>query len=280
MRNYDATTDRVTMGFDKWSFDRVRQGMDVRFICDHFKWSNWEHITIEITHELTPKVIVPTTFTITTSEPQTMSVVIKSEDVLLLGMYHIKIRFSQPLPGYHNYYFEWVAFEMVGSTTLTMYNEKSFCKCDQYFNIKNNYKHNYKYLMKHFTITELCRSDKGSQLRIANNPTPEACDNLIALTENILDPARDALGRAVHVNSGYRCTKLNGAVGGASRSQHLTGEAVDIELGSKSRAENEELYNWIYDNCEYDQLINEHNFGWVHVSYREGYNRNQQLKIG
>ena len=134
--------------------------------------------------------------------------------------------------------------------------------------------------MKNFTITELCRSDKGSELRIANNPTPEACDNLIALTENILDPARDALGRAVHVNSGYRCTKLNGAVGGASRSQHLTGEAVDIELGSKSRAENEELHNWIRDNCEYDQLINEHNFSWVHVSYREGRNRNQQLKIG
>ena len=83
--------------------------------------------------------------------------------------------------------------------------------------------------MKNFTITELCRSDKGSQLGIVNNLTPEACDNLIALTEKILDPARGALGHAIHVNSGYRCPKLNGAVGGARTSQHLTGEAVDIE---------------------------------------------------
>ena len=134
--------------------------------------------------------------------------------------------------------------------------------------------------MKNFTITELCRSDKGSQLGIANNPTPEACDNLIVLVGAILDPARDALGRAVHVNSGYRCPELNAAVGGASRSQHLTGEAVDIELGSRTPAENQELYRWIAENCEYDQLINEHNFGWVHVSYRKGRNRNQQLKIG
>ena len=135
--------------------------------------------------------------------------------------------------------------------------------------------------MKNFTITELCRSDKGSQLGIANNPTPEACDNLIALTDNILDPGRDGLGgRAVHVNSGYRCPKLNSAVGGTRTSQHLTGEAVDIELGGRTPAENKELYNWIAENCEYDQLINEHNFGWVHISYRAGCNRNQRLKIG
>ena len=133
MRNYDTTTDRVTMGFDKWSFDRVRQGMDVRFACGSFKWSNWAQITIEITHELTPKVIVPSTFTITTSEPQTMSVVIKSEDIPLLGMYHIKIRFSQPLPGYGNNTIEWPAFEIVKYSTRTLYNEDSFCKCEQYF---------------------------------------------------------------------------------------------------------------------------------------------------
>ena len=134
--------------------------------------------------------------------------------------------------------------------------------------------------MKNFTITELCRSDKGSQLGIANNPTPEACDNLIALTDNILDPGRDGLGRVIRVNSGYRCDKINSLVGGARTSQHLSGEAADIKLGGGTPAENEKLYNWIRDNCEYDQLINEYNFSWVHVSYRAGRNRNQQLKIG
>ena len=134
--------------------------------------------------------------------------------------------------------------------------------------------------MKHFTLKELCASVRAEELGIANNPTPAVSASLEALVENILDPAREALGKAIHVNSGYRCTKLNSAVGGAASSQHLTGEAVDIELGGKTPAENKQLYDWIAKNCTYDQLINEYNYSWVHVSYRKNNNRKQQLKIG
>lgn len=134
--------------------------------------------------------------------------------------------------------------------------------------------------MKHFSIKELCASVRAEELGIENNPTPEACDKLIALTENILDPAREALGRPIVVNSGYRCPKLNKTVGGAAGSQHLLGEAADIELGGKTPAENKELYDWIVANCEYDQIINEYDFQWVHVSFRKGHNRKQKLKIG
>lgn len=133
--------------------------------------------------------------------------------------------------------------------------------------------------MKHFTIKELCHSDKALQLRIENNPTPIACDNLIALTDTILDPAREGLGRPIHVNSGYRSHELNIALNGARNSQHIAGKAVDIELGGKTSVENEELYNWIRDNSEYDQLINERNFSWIHVSYCQNNNRNKTLKI-
>ncbi len=134
--------------------------------------------------------------------------------------------------------------------------------------------------MKHFTLKELCASIKAEELGIANNPTPAARASLEALVENILDPAREALGKAIHVNSGYRCVKLNRAVGGAASSQHLTGEAVDIELGGKTPAENKQLYDWIAKNCTYDQLINEYNYSHIHVSYRKGNNRQWQLKIG
>lgn len=134
--------------------------------------------------------------------------------------------------------------------------------------------------MDKFSMVELCHSDTAIKSGIENNPTPQACDNLITLVKAILDPARKALGRAIHVNSGYRSSKVNKAVGGVATSQHSKGEAADIELDGKTAAENEELYNWIRDNCEYDQLINEYNFSWVHVSYRKGKNRNQQVKIG
>ena len=134
--------------------------------------------------------------------------------------------------------------------------------------------------MKNFTIKELCRSDKANELGIANNPTPVACDNLIALTENVLDPVREHLGKPIHVNSGYRCAQLNEAVGGSKTSQHGKGEAADIELGGKTKEENKQLYEFIRDNCDYDQLINEYNFSWVHVSYRKGSNRKRELVIG
>jgi len=134
--------------------------------------------------------------------------------------------------------------------------------------------------MEYFSITELCKSEDAIKFSIENNPTPQACDNLITLIDAVLDPARVALGRVIRPNSGYRCPELNRVVRGAKYSQHVTGEAADVELGGRTAAENEELYNWIRDNCEYDQLINEYNFAWVHVSYRKGKNRKQQLKLG
>lgn len=135
--------------------------------------------------------------------------------------------------------------------------------------------------MKHFSIKELCASQRAEEEGIVNNPSPEARKNLIALVKNVLDPAREALGKAIFVNSGFRCNELNATVGGVASSQHILGEAADIELGSKSTQENKTLFDWIAANCEYDQLINEYNYSWIHVSFkRNGHNRYQQLKIG
>lgn len=130
--------------------------------------------------------------------------------------------------------------------------------------------------MKYFTMSELTDSATARQLGIHNIPSAEAQANLVALVENILDKARDAWGKPIIVNSGYRCPRLNKVVGGVSNSQHVTGEAADITTGTKYG--NKWLFNYIRDNCNYDQLINERDYTWVHVSYkRNGVNRRHVL---
>lgn len=132
--------------------------------------------------------------------------------------------------------------------------------------------------MKYFTIEEMTKSSTATAKHIDNTPNQTAIDNLTKLIEIVLDPLREWYGKPIRVNSGYRCKVLNKAVGSkAKNSQHLYGEATDITAGSK--AENEKLFNYIKDNLPFDQLINESNFSWVHVSYREGRLRKQVLAL-
>ena len=94
----------------------------------------------------------------------------------------------------------------------------------------------------------------------------------------MLDPLREWYGNPIHVNSGYRCPPLNRLVGGAPTSQHTKGEAADITAGSKE--ENRRLFEYIRRNLPFDQLIDEKDFAWVHVSFRrDGNNRGQVLKL-
>lgn len=132
--------------------------------------------------------------------------------------------------------------------------------------------------MKYFTIEEMTKSSTATAKHIDNTPNQTAIDNLTKLIEIVLDPLREWYGKPIRVNSGYRCEALNKAVGSkAKNSQHLYGEAADITAGSK--AENEKLFNYIKDNLPFDQLINESDFSWVHVSYREGRLRKQVLAL-
>lgn len=119
--------------------------------------------------------------------------------------------------------------------------------------------------MKYFTIEELCRSAKAEAMRIDNTPPRDAVMSLETLVECVLDPLREAYGKPIIVNSGYRSVPLNKAVGGARNSQHTKGEAADITVGSKEG--NQWLFNYIRDHLDYDQLIDEYDYRWVHVSY-------------
>lgn len=129
--------------------------------------------------------------------------------------------------------------------------------------------------MKYFSIEELIRSAKAKELGIDNTPTEDVIANLTMLIENVLDKARIGIGAPIIVNSGYRCEELNKAVGGEKNSQHKKGEAADITTGTSYG--NMCLFNFIKDNLEFDQLIDEKHYQWVHVSFRKGRNRQEVL---
>lgn len=133
--------------------------------------------------------------------------------------------------------------------------------------------------MKYFTINELTKSATAARRGINNTPDATAKKNLELLVENILDPLREAWGAPIIVSSGYRCPKLNRAVGGAKASQHMLGQAADIHTVSDKPADNRKLFDLIRSlKLPFDQLINEYNYNWIHVSFGPR-NRRQILTI-
>lgn len=132
---------------------------------------------------------------------------------------------------------------------------------------------------KYFSIAELTKSATAKSKNIDNTPNKEVEKNLNQLIDNILDPLREKWGEAIIVNSGYRSTELNKLVGGASSSQHIVGQAADIRTKSNTESSNKKLFNLIKSmKLPYDQLINEYNYKWIHVSYSSK-NRRQILNI-
>ena len=129
-------------------------------------------------------------------------------------------------------------------------------------------------ITKNFTLPELTTTSTG----ITNQPNNQQTAALTTLCNKVLQPARDMYGKPIRVNSGFRSSAVNRAVGGARNSQHTRGEAADITVFSKE--ENKKLFELIRDNFSFDQLINERNYSWIHVSYRsEETNRGQVLKL-
>jgi hypothetical protein len=128
----------------------------------------------------------------------------------------------------------------------------------------------------------MTKSQTGSRKGIDNTPGQKEIENLKQLCENVLEKIRIHFGRPLNVNSGYRGPALNKAIGGAKNSQHMTGQAADIEIAGM---DNKILFCWIKDNMEFDQLILEYykegipDSGWVHVSWNSQGNRKQVLRI-
>lgn len=133
-------------------------------------------------------------------------------------------------------------------------------------------------LSKHFTLDEFIKSATATRLGIDNTPDEKVLNCIQALVDNVLEPLRVHYGRPIIITSGYRCPKLNRAVGGSSTSQHAIGQAVDIRSVSDSREDNKELFDMIREmKLPFDQLINEFGYDWVHVSFGPR-NRRQVMK--
>lgn len=131
-------------------------------------------------------------------------------------------------------------------------------------------------MTEHFKLEEFIRSSTAQQLGIDNTPSEEVILNLRNLCEKVLEPLRQWYGKPISISSGYRCSALNRAVGGVTKSQHLKGEAADIRL--PSIAIGRKMLEYIVFHLPYDQVIWEHNTDglyWIHVSLKRDPRKNR-----
>lgn len=126
-------------------------------------------------------------------------------------------------------------------------------------------------LTNNFTLEEFTDSGTATNLKIANEPNPEQTVNLHKLCVRLLQPLRDAYGEAFHINSGFRCPRLNKAVGGVETSQHTKGQAADVRVGNPRRL----LTELLKSGLDFDQAILYPTF--LHLSYNAVNNRRQTL---
>lgn len=124
-----------------------------------------------------------------------------------------------------------------------------------------------------FYLKEFTRSATAKRIGIDNTPDEKVISNIKTLVNKLLQPIRDRIGTTVTINSGFRCETLNSILGGSKNSQHIDGNAGDID---SNVIDLKELYKIIIEEFEFDKIIFE--FGeWIHISYIEGKNRNIKL---
>lgn len=136
-------------------------------------------------------------------------------------------------------------------------------------------------LSKHFVLREFLISATAVRHGIDNTPPDSVVERLTTLCQNVLEPLRRRFG-VIRITSGYRSERLNRLVGGVATSQHVRGEAADINVGSLEVGR--KMYEFIRTRLDFDQLIFERNrktgARWLHVSYRaDGKNRNEAFEI-
>ena len=137
-------------------------------------------------------------------------------------------------------------------------------------------------ISKHISEKEATKSVTALRLGIDNTPDGDTLNNMRVLAEKVFEPLREWVGGSIKINSFYRSSALNEAIGGSTRSQHCKGQAMDID-DIYNHKTNKEMFEWIKENLDFDQMIyefgSESNPDWVHISYvSEEKNRNRILK--
>ena len=113
-------------------------------------------------------------------------------------------------------------------------------------------------------------SRTATRLGIENKPDEKQLQNMVAVAEEIFEPLRMWVGGPIKINSFFRSPELNKAIGGSAKSQHCHGQAIDLD-DTFGRATNAEMFDFIKENLDFDQMIwefgDDNNPNWVHVSY-------------
>ena len=137
-------------------------------------------------------------------------------------------------------------------------------------------------ISEHISYKEATHSNTALRRNLDNTPNDEQLKCMEEVAENLFEPLRKWVGGPIKVNSFFRGKPVNTAIGGSRTSQHMKGQAIDIDdtFGYKTNAE---MYHYIKDNLDFDQMIwefgNDDNPDWVHISYvSEDKNRNRCLK--
>lgn len=133
--------------------------------------------------------------------------------------------------------------------------------------------------MKNFKLSEFFVSSTADKNGIKNEPSLDERAtierNINLLVDNVLDPIGDKFCAPVIITSGYRCPQVNKLVGGVNNSQHMSGCAADFHVMGFTSSMMYQVFLYVFNTLEFDQLIYYHSKNIIHVSYVENGNRHE-----
>ncbi len=132
-------------------------------------------------------------------------------------------------------------------------------------------------ISSHISFKEATQSPTAIRYNINNTPDEATLKRMTTVANKCFEPLREWYGKPIKINSFYRCPELNTKVGGSKTSEHVLGQAIDIDTDSVE--ENKKLFDWCKKNLQFNQLIWEYDGAWIHISYKESGNKNQILEI-
>ena len=135
------------------------------------------------------------------------------------------------------------------------------------------------YISEHISWTEAIRSKTAKKHEIENIPNQSQIVNMKSIAKNVFEPLRTWANEPIRINSFFRSPELCIKIKSKPTSQHTKGQALDIDaMGQKT---NGELFEYIKDNLNFDQLIWEHgdseNPDWIHISYVDKLNNRNRI---
>ena len=134
-------------------------------------------------------------------------------------------------------------------------------------------------LSKNFTLQEFTKSVSAIRNDIDNSPNAEHIRNIQLLVKYVLQPLREGLNKPIRITSGYRSEALNKAIKGSKKSQHCKGQAADLQFKVNGVMSNKMIWDKIIElDLPFDQMINEFDYSWIHISYNHEHNRKSLLE--